>query len=112
MITGEVIQREAIVAIEVWSSGPTPNRLDAVIDTGYNGYLTLSAALVATLGLAFAGNRSGTLADGSTVVLDVFLGIVSWHGQRREVLIAQAQGIPLIGMSLLDGSRLTIDVVD
>jgi len=111
VIEGVVVDREASVDIEI--TGSTGSiRTEAVIDTGYNGYLTLPAHIVTILGLAFAGHRSGTLADGSTVVLDVYLGHVIWHERRKEVLIAQAVGMPLIGMSLLDGCRLTIDVVE
>lgn len=112
MIKGGVIDREATVEIELSASARSPLRIEAVIDTGYSGYLTLPGRLLAGLGLAFAGHRSGTLADGSTVVLDVYLGQLIWHRQQKEVLVAQAAGIPLIGMSLLDGSRLTIDVTD
>ena len=64
------------------------------------------------LQLPFAGHRRGTLADGSVTRLDVYMATVVWHGQPRDVLISQAAGMPLIGISLLEGSRLTIDVVD
>jgi clan AA aspartic protease len=111
MIKGIVVGREAAVEIELLSPA-RPVRVEAVIDTGYNGYLTLPANLVTDLGLAFAGYRSGTLADGSTVVLDVYLGQVNWHRQQKEILVAQAAGKPLIGMSLLEGNRLMIDVIE
>ena len=67
---------------------------------------------MATLQLPFAGYRRGTLADGSITRLRVYLGSVVWHGRRKDVLISQAAGIPLIGMSLLEGSRFKMDVVD
>jgi predicted aspartyl protease len=59
-----------------------------------------------------AGNRRATLGDGNVVVLDVYLVKVLWHNQEREVLVLQADGGPLVGMSLLYGSRVTLDVVD
>jgi len=58
------------------------------------------------------GHRRGTLADGSVTRLDAYLATVVWHGQPKGVLISQTAGTPLIGMSLLEGSRLTMDVVD
>nr|MBC8228759.1 clan AA aspartic protease [bacterium] len=42
----------------------------------------------------------------------VYLAKVLWHNQEREVLVLQADGGPLVGMSLLYGSRVTLDVVD
>lgn len=83
-----------------------------MIDTGFNGYLTLPSATVAALKLTFAGNRRGTLADGSVTILDVYLATVVWHGRKREVLISQTVGMPLVGMSLLEGSKLSMYVVD
>ena len=52
------------------------------------------------------------LADGSTVELQRFDGFVEWHDELREVMVLAAEGGPLIGMSLLRGSRITIDVDD
>ena len=111
MIAGTVANREALIELEVANRGQSI-ATTAAIDTGYNGYLTLPLELITALELSFAGYRSGTLADGSTVVLDVYLGTVTWHEVQKEVLAAQAAGRPLIGMSLLLGSRLTIDAVE
>ncbi len=46
------------------------------------------------------------------MVLDVCLAKVLWYGQEREVLVLQADGGPLVGMSLLYGSRVMLEVVD
>src|SRR5262249_60579706 len=35
----------------------------------------------------------------------------TWHGRERDVIVLEADGDPLIGMSLLYGSRVTLDVV-
>ena len=90
----------------------SPQQIEAVIDTGYNGYLTLPGRLVTALQLPFAGHRRGTLADGSVTRLDVYLASVVWHRQQKDVLISQAAGAPLIGMSVREGNRLTMDVFD
>jgi clan AA aspartic protease len=112
MITGKVRNREAIIDIEVSTPARSPQQIEAVIDTGYNGHLTLPDHLVASLQLPFAGHRRGTLADGSVVLLDVFMATVIWHGQSKDILVSQAKGAPLVGMALLNGSRLTIDALD
>jgi predicted aspartyl protease len=45
-------------------------------------------------------------------VLDLYLATVMWNEEEREVLVLQAEGGPLIGMSLLYGYRVILNVVD
>ena len=113
MITGKVTADvEAIIELQVAGPVQPSQKICAVIDTGYNGYLTLPSNQISAIQLPFAGHRRGTLADDSTVVLNVYLATVLWHGAQREVLVAQAGGAPLVGMAMLRGSRLSMDVVD
>ena len=113
MIIGRVTaQREAIVGLAVLDTAQQPHDVDTVIDTGFNGFLTLPRAMVQTLQLPLAGNRRVTLGDGSTVVLDLYLATVLWDTQPREVLMLQAEGSPLMGMALLYGNRVILHVVD
>lgn len=113
MITGKITtNREAIIELEVIGSNQRTEKVEAVIDTGFNGYLTLPNDLINYLKLQRAGSRYVTLGDGNVVVLDMYLAMVLWHGQQREVLALQADGGPLIGMSLLYGNRVMLDVID
>jgi len=113
MITGKVTaNREAVIEVEIIGPTKQTQRVEVVIDTGFNGYLTLPSNLINRFKLQFVGNRRATLGDGNVVVLDVYLAKVLWHNQERDVLALQADGGPLIGMSLLYGSRVTLDVVD
>ena len=98
--------------IEIIGSNQKRENVETVIDTGFNGYLTLSSDLINYLKLQLAGSRHVTLGDGNVVVLDMYLAKVLWHGQEREVLILEAEGGPLVGMSLLYGSRVILEVVD
>jgi len=78
MITGKVTaELEGTIELEVNGSSPPPQRVEAVIDTGFNGYLTLPNRVIGPLNLSPAGNRSATLGDGSAVILDAFLATVS-----------------------------------
>lgn len=112
MIIGKVANQEAMIGLEV--AGPThPGRqIKTVIDTGYNGYLTLPGHLISALKLPFAGHRRATLADGTVTVLDIHMATVVWYGRHREVLVSQTAGSPLIGMSMLRGSQLSMHVVE
>ena len=113
MITGKVTSnREAVIELEVVGSNRRKEKVEAVIDTGFNGYLTLLSDLINRLKLHLAGNRRATLGDGNVVVLDVYLAKVLWHGQEQDVLVLQADGGPLVGMSLLYGNRVMLEVVD
>ena len=113
MINGTVTdRREAIIDLDVVGRNQNEVSVEAAIDTGFNGYLTLSKATVDSLELQSAGNRTATLGDGNTVILEVYLAVVIWHGQEREVLALQTEGEPLVGMSLLYGNRVTLTVLD
>ena len=41
--------------------------IEAVVDTGFNGFLTLSATLVSELGVPFVSIGRTTLSDGSEI---------------------------------------------
>lgn len=113
MILGRVTaDREAILPLEITGPSRQWQQAEAVIDTGFNGFLTLPSALVHFLRLPLVGNRRAALGDGSVVVLDVYLATVFWHNQEREVLVLQADSAPLVGMSLLSGNPVTLNIVD
>jgi len=113
MITGRVTaQRDAMVRLVVLDRVHQPHDVDAVIDTGFNGFLTLPRTMVQTLQLPLAGNRRVTLGDGSMVVLDLYLATVLWDTQPREVLVLTAEGGSLMGMAMLYGHRVILHVVD
>jgi len=112
MITGKVTNREALVELDVLGPGQSPRRIEAAIDTGYNGYVALPSDMISSMQLPFAGHRWGRLADGGLMVLDIYLVTVSWHGRRQDVLVSQVPGTPLIGMSMLHRSRITMDVIE
>ena len=113
MIAGKVTtDREAVIEFQLAGPARQTREIQAVIDTGYNGYLTLPGHLITALQLPFAGYRRAALADGSILVLDAHLATVLWHGRQQQVVVARADGAPLVGMSLLRGSRMTMDVID
>ena len=112
MITGAVHSREARIPLEVAGLNQVPQPIEAVIDTGFNGSLTLPETLIREMDLPFAGHRRGMLADGTIARLSLYLATVTWHGTQREILVSETAGAPLVGMSLLEGDRLVIDAVE
>ncbi len=113
VISGTVTSdREAVVPLVLLDSNGQQQGVEAVLDTGFTGFLTLPHNIIVALNLTLVGNRRATLGDGSRVVLDLYLGWVIWHEQEREVLVLQAEGGALIGMSLLYGSQIILNVVE
>jgi clan AA aspartic protease len=85
--------------------------VEAIIDTGFNGFLTLSPALIAVLGLPWLCREQGELADGSVLTFDVYVATVDWNGQSKSVEVEAADAQPLLGMALMRGFELRIQVV-
>jgi clan AA aspartic protease len=109
MIRGTVnAQREAMVRLVVLGSHGREHEIEAVIDTGYTGLLTLVPDSIAVLNLPLHGRGRAVLADGRETLFDIYEAVVIWDSRPRHVLVDAADTNPLIGMGLLDGQELTI----
>ena len=87
-------------------------KIQTIIDTGFSGELTLPGGLIDRLGLPRVGDLSIILGDGYEVSVEMYLAIVLWHGEKRIVQVLRTDdGKPLIGMSLLHGNRLILEVI-
>lgn len=109
MITGSVSPdgSEATISLEVTGTGGRSETVEAVLDTGFNGYFTLPAETAVSLGLPQRGFERYFLADGSERIGPLYRAVVLWHG--RNLSFSVGEGDPLVGMALLSGSRLTVD---
>ena len=103
---------EPVVTLAVQGPSRQTAETEAVVDTGFTGFLTVTPALVTELGLVHEGISRATLADGSEVTFDVYDVAVLWDDQPKHVLADAADTTPLVGMRLLDNHNLNIDVVD
>lgn len=113
MITGIVNSvLEATLALLVHDASGRTQRIEAVIDTGFNGFLTLPSTRIASLGLSWLCRQEGLLADGSVQVFDVFMATVIWDGKARAVEVESVDATPLAGMELLRKHDLRIQVID
>ncbi len=101
---------EALLGLGIRDAGGQDHNVEAVIDTGFNGFLTLPPALIATLGLPWLYRQQGQLADGSFQVFEVYAVTLIWDGQPRTVEVEAADAQPLIGMSLMEGHELRVHV--
>jgi len=112
MIVGIISSdREATLFISV-NGAITPQQSEVVIDTGFNGYLTLPSSQIAELNLPFHSQVIVTLGDASNVILRRFQATVNWDEQEREILVLEAEGGPLLGIAMLYGYDVHLRVVD
>ena len=113
MLTGTVTSEfEAVLTIELQGADGESETLRAAVDTGFDGFLALPSSVMTRLGLPFQGLADLMLADGSAVILAVFEATVIWHGRAVSVSAIEGEGGALVGMRLLQGSRLTTDVLE
>ena len=80
---GTVRADQALLRLTVIGPEGARRGVEAVLDTGFTGFLTRPLDTVNALQLPLAGNRRVTLGDGTIVVLDVYLGAVIWDGRAR-----------------------------
>jgi clan AA aspartic protease len=112
VLTGKVNSRlEAIVRL--WIRGPDQVlETDVLIDTGFSGFLSLPPEIIANLGLLPHGEMLGTLADGTKALFPIYMAIISWYGQPRAISVSAVESHPLLGMDMLHGCELAMQVVE
>ncbi len=111
MIIGKIVDNQVAI-IDLEFAGINHNqKVEAIIDTGFTGELTLPGDLIDSLGFPQIGELPITLGDGNEADVGLYLGMVLWQGEERIVQVLRTDGKSLIGMSLLYGNRLTLDVV-
>ena len=113
MIRGRVnAHREALVSLLLRGTQGEEHAAEAVIDTGYNGFLTLAPDLIKTLGFPFLRSSRAILGDGSIVEFDIHEATVVWNNRLRRIPVDAADVTPLLGMGLLYGHGLNIEVIE
>jgi clan AA aspartic protease len=112
MIQGVVNARnEAIVRLRVRGPGGVESDVDMIVDSGFTASLTLPVARVAALSLARESGGFAVLADGSVRKFDIFAAEIAWGGTWRAVLVSAVGNESLLGMRLLAGHKLVVEVV-
>ena len=113
MISGFVSSHdEAIIELNVRGPGSRSLSVEAVIDTGFNRSLTLPHDQIEILGLEWRSRGQALLADGTVSVFDVYDATVGWNGEQRSLEIHEADSTPLVGMELIKGYELRIQVTE
>ncbi len=87
------------------------HRIPALLDTGFNGFLTLPNAWLLDMGLRCSGQARVTLADGRETVSDLFIANAILDGEMLTTDVEAADTDPLAGMALLQGYDVRLLVV-
>ncbi len=112
MIQGVVNARhEAVVRLLVRGPSGVESDVDVIVDSGFTASLTLPTAMVTALGLARQSGGTAVLADGSVRPFDIFAAEGAWGGTWRAVLVSAVGNESLLGMRLLAGHKLMVEVV-
>jgi clan AA aspartic protease len=101
---------EGMLRLTVRAPNGRHRRISAVIDTGYNGSLTLPPDIIADLEFPWMKSDSAILADGSTTAFEIYVGMVVWDRRAIRILVDEADTTPLVGMELLQGFELKMKV--
>ena len=113
MITGFVnVEFEPIIPLSIRSADGKVLTQDAIVDTGFNGWLSLPPDLITQLNLTWKRRGRATLGDGSDCVFDVYEAGVIWDKTLITIPVDEADSEPLIGMSLMESYQLTIQVFE
>jgi clan AA aspartic protease len=103
---------DAVIPLKVRGFAGQEVEVQAIVDTGFGGALSLHPDHVPHLGLLPSGEATVTLADGTEYVAVTYSAIVEWDGVERLVTVTASDAAILVGMALFRGFNLSVDVVD
>ena len=94
---------EQIIQLSLSRSDRKVYRQDAIVDTGFNGWLPLSPDLIAHLDLKWKRRES-------ECVFNVDEAVLVWDGNFPTIPIDESGSEQLVGMSLMEGYQLIVQV--
>jgi len=103
---------EAVVPLRVRGPRGASAEFQTLVDTGFNDWLTLPAEAINALALPFREEGRYTLADGSQALTRLFTAEAEWLGERRRILVVEMDADPLLGMGMLRGCYLGVEVME
>ena len=85
--------------------------LRPLLDTGFDGGLTLPGAMIETLGLEYLHETPSRLANGTIEPLATYRVKLLWRDAIEETEVYRTEGTPLLGMDMMRGLRIEFDAM-
>ncbi|WP_309743969.1 clan AA aspartic protease [Chamaesiphon sp. OTE_20_metabat_361] len=112
MIRGKFIDKKIVLPVRFLLSQEMIFDVEFVVDTGFNGYLTLPVGAVGAMNLPLFSTTATILADGSQSLTPTHLATIDWHGEEVIVPVLAMGGKPLLGTGLLSQCRLLVEFTE
>ncbi len=107
---GIVSGNRVMVRVRVLDADGIYVDFDAVMDTGFSGFMTLPSQAIQSLKLSWINRTYVYLAGYRPAEVDVFAATVLWHGEPIEIEVIEMDDDPLVGMAQLRGNEVRIEV--
>lgn len=100
------------VPIELFSRGRLLRLVDAMLDTGFSGAVSLPLRVVEELRLERTGDQLINLADGSEIRVGAYVGFIGFSGRRYRCAVLATGDVPTVGMHLMKGMKVCFEAVE
>ena len=87
-----------------------PFSVEFIVDTGFEGDLSLPGSLLAQLDAGYATERSLQMVDGSIIKRRAYSIDLDWGDGVRLTEVTLLENAPLLGAVLMDESHLDADM--
>lgn len=109
MIVGNVNRNyEIVVPYSIQDAAGTWHMMEAILDTGFTGSLTLPSPVIAQLGLPWHSRGKAILADGQLQEFAIHEASIIWCDEPRRILVQAIDFVPVLGVRLLMNHRLKV----
>lgn len=102
--------KHPVISLLVAGTQGHPEQFDAVVDTGFSGFLMMSAEAASHHGFPSGPSTMGTMADGSRVAMPTALATVGFakRTHRGVVTLAPTSIVSLVGIDFLRAFKLAL----
>jgi clan AA aspartic protease len=112
MILGKFVDGRVVLPVNFCIDKSTDFKIDCVVDTGFNDYLTLPPQVVAVMNLPLYSTTLVRLADGSQYSIPIHSAKIRWDRPEKVVPVLATGIKPLLGTALLNGFCLTVEFIN
>jgi clan AA aspartic protease len=110
MITGKVGRRGAVVHLDLHGPTGLTRTINALVDTGFNAFLTLPPDVIQSLQLPSVESDTIQLANDEMAELNCYAALATWDGTIVPIYVHESTVFPLLGLGLLAQQELTMQV--